>query len=155
MKHNRLMKNVAPKNETELTKNNAHAFNNDIVPAGRCRCAVLGFNASKRRSMIRLNVIALVRAVTIAQRIRRKIRQPGQPPRSRAATTIAASAKGKAKTVWEILIKSPHLFAVAKKLIHQNLTSHPALIQPSGRRQSSQSPSALWRYASSGLAPIR
>jgi cation transport regulator ChaC len=46
---------------------------------------------------MRLKAIAQVRAQTMAARIRPKVRQPGQPRCSRAATIIAASAKGSAR----------------------------------------------------------
>src|SRR5450631_3075038 len=52
--------------------------------------------------------MAHVRAQTIAARISPKVRQPGQPRFSRAATSIAASAKGSAKTVCEKRTKLPH-----------------------------------------------
>ena len=52
--------------------------------------------------------MAQVRAATIAPRTSRNTRQPGHPPRSRAATAIEASANGKAKTVWEKRTNSPH-----------------------------------------------
>src|ERR1044071_9469243 len=41
-----------------------------------------------------------------------KVRQPGQPRLSRAATTIEASAKGKAKTVWLRRTKEAHFWIV-------------------------------------------
>ena len=82
------------------------ALRTETLPVARCRFLVRGFNRSQRRSTIRLNVIAQVRAVTIAKMIRRKSRQPGQPLVGLAATTIDARANGKAKTVWENLIIS-------------------------------------------------
>ena len=77
-----------------------------ILPEGKGREAVRGFNASNLRSTMRLNAIAQVRAQTIATRISVKVRHPGQPRSSRAATTIAARAKGRAKIVWESFINS-------------------------------------------------
>jgi hypothetical protein len=49
-----------------------------------------------------LKVIAAVRAKTMQSRINPKIRHPGNPS---AATTIAPSAKGRAKTVCENRMK--------------------------------------------------
>src|SRR5262245_66142336 len=77
-------------------------------PVGRCRVAVRGFNASNLRSTIRLKAIAHVRAQIIAARINPNVRHPGQPRLSRAATTIAAKAKGRAKTVCENFTNEPH-----------------------------------------------
>ena len=57
----------------------------------------------------RLKLIAQVRAQTIAARISPNVRQPGQPRLSRAATAIAASANGSAKTVCEKRTNEPHL----------------------------------------------
>src|SRR5580693_953599 len=57
---------------------------------------------------MRLNAIAQVRAQTMAVRISAKVFHPGQPWVSRAATAIEASAKGRAKTVWESLTKPAH-----------------------------------------------
>src|SRR5208282_4758248 len=57
---------------------------------------------------MRLKAMAQVRAQTIAARIRPKIFQPGQPRLSRAATNIAASANGSAKTVCEKRTNPPH-----------------------------------------------
>ena len=45
---------------------------------------------------------------TIAARISPNVRQPGQPRLSRAATIIAASANGSAKTVCEKRTNEPH-----------------------------------------------
>ena len=84
----------------------AHALTSEIFPAGRWRIAVRGFFASNCRSAIRLKAMAQVRAQTIATKIRRNVFHPGQPRLSRAATTIAASANGRAKTVWESLTNS-------------------------------------------------
>ena len=57
---------------------------------------------------MRLNAIAHVRAQIIAARISPKIFQPGQPRFSRAATSIAASANGSAKTVCEKRTNEAH-----------------------------------------------
>ena len=75
---------------TPASRQSAHALAREICPAGRWRFAVRGFAASNPRSTIRLNAIAQVRAQNIASRISPKVRQPGQPRLSRAATTIAA-----------------------------------------------------------------
>ena len=83
-----------------------------ICPVGRCRAAVRGFNASNLRSTIRLKAIAHVRAQTIAARISPNVRHPGQPRLSRAATTIAARAKGSAKTVCENFTNDPHFWII-------------------------------------------
>ncbi len=61
---------------------------------------------------MRLNAIAHVRAQTIAARISPKVRQPGQPRCARAATTIAASANGSAKTVCEKRTNEPHFWII-------------------------------------------
>src|SRR5581483_7827037 len=57
---------------------------------------------------MRLKDIAQVRAQTIAVRIRRNVRQPGQPRSSRAAKAMEARAKGRAKTVWLSLMNDPN-----------------------------------------------
>src|SRR5450631_3152206 len=85
------------------------ALASEICPVGRCRFAVRGFSASNLRSTMRLKAIAHVRAQTIAAMISPKVRQPGQPRLSRAATTIAASANGSAKTVCEKRTNEAHL----------------------------------------------
>src|ERR1035437_4648667 len=85
------------------------AVNKLIWPVGRWRPAVRGFSASNLRSTMRLKAMAQVRAQTIAASTRAKVRQPGQPRWSRAATAMAASANGKAKAVWENLTKEAHL----------------------------------------------
>src|SRR5213594_1432549 len=92
-----------------LSKQSTQALAKEISPVGRCRLAVRGFALSKGRSTIRLNAIAQVRAQTMAARIKPKVRQPGQPRWSRAATAMEASAKGSAKTVWDSLTKEAHL----------------------------------------------
>src|SRR5213594_394327 len=92
-----------------LKAHSVQAPGKEIRPIGRWRRAVRGLALSNSRSTIRLNDIAHVRAQTIAKRMSPNVRQPGQPLRSRAATTIDARAKGRAKTVWENLTKLPHL----------------------------------------------
>jgi hypothetical protein len=57
---------------------------------------------------MRLNAIAHVRAQIIATRISPNVLPPGQPRFSRAATSIAASANGSAKTVCEKRTKEAH-----------------------------------------------
>src|SRR5207302_11316350 len=88
------------------------AFSRLICFAGRWRVAVRGFSASNLRSAMRLKAMAQVRAQTIAARISPKIRQPGQPRFSRAATAMAASAKGSANKVWEKRTNEAHLWIV-------------------------------------------
>jgi len=95
------------------SRQSAPALKREICPAGRWRVAVRGLAASNLRSTMRLKAIAHVRAQTIASRMRPKVRQPGQPRFSRAATTIPASAKGRAKTVCESFTNSAHLRSVA------------------------------------------
>ena len=51
----------------------------EMAPAGRCRPAVRGFNASNRRSTIRLKAMAQVRPLTMAARTSKKTFQPGHP----------------------------------------------------------------------------
>ena len=46
----------------------------------------------------------------MAAMINPKVRHPGQPWFARAATAIAARAKGKAKTVWENRMNEPHFW---------------------------------------------
>src|SRR5688572_26907005 len=88
-----------------------HALAIEIWPAGKWRFCVRGFLASKWRSTMRLKAIAHVRAQKTAATMRKNKRHPGQPRWSRAATAIEASAKGSAKTVWEIFTNSAH-FAI-------------------------------------------
>src|SRR5271154_2644618 len=85
------------------------ALAREISPVGRWRRAVRGLALSNSRSTMRLNAMAQVRAQTIAATMRPKVFQPGQPWRSRAATTIAASANGSAKTGWKSFTKEAHL----------------------------------------------
>src|SRR3954465_9907871 len=59
--------------------------------------------------MIRLKAMAHVRALTMAAMIKPNVDQPGQPSFSREATTMAATAKGRAKIVCENFTNSPHL----------------------------------------------
>ena len=91
------------------------ALASEIWPVGRWRLAVRGFSASNLRSTMRLKAMAQVRAQTIAARISPKVRQPGQPRWSRAATTIAASANGRAKTVCEKRTNEAHFFSEDKQ----------------------------------------
>jgi hypothetical protein len=60
-----------------------------------------------------LNAIAQVRAQTIAARISANTLHPGHPRVSRAATTIAAIANGRAKIVWLNFTNSAHFRTVA------------------------------------------
>src|SRR5436853_6231201 len=100
---------LATTRQQALSRQSATALANEIFPAGRCRMAVLGLAASNLRSTIRLKLMAQVLAQTMAARIRRKFFQPGHPPLSLAATTMAATANGRAKTVWENFTNSAHL----------------------------------------------
>src|SRR5579859_2081467 len=84
------------------------ALAREICPVGKWRLAVRGLSASNLRSTMRLNAMAQVRAQTMAARISRNFSQPGQPRLSRAATIIAASANGSAKTVCGKRTKLPH-----------------------------------------------
>src|SRR5262245_52643989 len=78
----------------------------EIWPVGRCRVAVRGFAASYRRSAIRLNAIAVLRANTMHMRMPSKSRpnswyENGSSRHlSRQANAALVSANGKAKTVW-------------------------------------------------------
>src|SRR5688500_12264826 len=105
----------SPRNQLEainpaaLIAQSVHALAREIWPAGKCRVAVRGLSASNLRSAMRLKAMAQVRAQTIAATINAKVRQPGQPRLSRAATAIAASAKGSAKSVCEKRTKESHL----------------------------------------------
>src|SRR5919109_5300081 len=103
MKQALFNRKLAPTNPTALHAQSAQAPGNETRPVGKWRMAVRGLARSNSRSTIRLNVMAQVRAQTIASRIRPKTRQPGQPFCSRAATTIDARANGNAKSVWENL----------------------------------------------------
>ena len=107
-----------------LRMQSVHALVREILPAGKWRSFVRGLAASNLRSAMRLNAIAQVRAVIIASRMRPKSFQPGQPSfingaascasrsstanPARAASTIEASAKGRAKMVCENLTNPPH-----------------------------------------------
>ena len=95
------MNHVTKTNPAALKYVSAMAFARLMRPDGKCRCAVRGFNASSRRSTMRLNPIAVVRAQTIAARISRNVRHPGHPRSVLAATTIDANANGSANTVCE------------------------------------------------------
>src|SRR5580698_7751718 len=98
---------------TAARAHNVTALARLIWPAGRWRPAVRGLAASNFRSTMRLKDMAQVRAQTIAARINQKMRQPGQPWVSRAATAMEASAKGSAKTVCDSLTKPAHLLIIA------------------------------------------
>src|SRR5437016_3040871 len=93
-----------------------------IRPVGRCRMEVRGFNASNFRSTIRLNAIAHVRAQTMAVTMSASFGHPGQPRFSRAATAIAARAKGMAKRVWENLMKAAQ-FLMAENMQKETLNN--------------------------------
>src|SRR5260370_26061062 len=84
------------------------ALAREICPLGRCRFLVRGLSATNLRSTMRSKAIAHVRAQTIAAKISPNVRQPGQPRLSRAATSIAASANGSAKTVCENRTNEAH-----------------------------------------------
>jgi hypothetical protein len=58
--------------------------------------------------------------------MRPKVRQPGQPRLARAATAIAASAKGSAKAVWENRTNEPHLLSVDNIEHPTSNIQHPA-----------------------------
>ena len=107
----------------------AIALASEICPAGRWRLAVRGFSASNLRSTMRLNAIAQVRAQTIAARISPKVRQPGQPRLSRAATIIAASANGRAKTVCENRTNEAH-FLIEENIEQSNIERRTSKFQP-------------------------
>src|SRR6266508_82744 len=87
-----LRRKLAAMNPATLNAHNDQAPASETRPVGRWRIAVRGLAWSNSRSAIRLNAMAQVRAQTIAARIRPNVRQPGQPFRSRAATTIDARA---------------------------------------------------------------
>src|SRR5215467_9529062 len=99
---------AAIKPAPEKTKR-ATAPGSVICPVAKWRAAVRGFKASNLRSTIRLKTMAQVRPQTIAARINPNVLHPGQPRFSRAATAIAARAKGKAKRVWENRMNEAHL----------------------------------------------
>src|ERR1017187_546397 len=105
----------------------AIALASEIWPAGKWRLAVRGFSASNLRSTMRLKAIAQVRAQTMAARISPNVFQPGQPRLSRAATAMAASAKGRAKAVCEKRTKEAH-FLMKKNIEHR--TSNAENTQP-------------------------
>jgi len=79
---------------------------------------VRGFSASNFRSTIRLKAIAQVRAQTIAVTMSASLGQPGHPRFSRAATAMAARAKGMAKRVWENLMKAAQ-FLIMENMEHR------------------------------------
>ena len=72
-------------------------------PAGKARIFVRGFSASNSRSAMRLNVIAALRAPTMATISQKSCGSVGQP---RTASNAPVSAKGKAKTECSNLIIS-------------------------------------------------
>src|SRR6266571_1256669 len=108
------MKKLAAISPAALRHQSNQALAREICPVGKCRVAVRGLALSKSRSTIRLNAMAQVRAETIAPKISPTVFSPGQPCSSRAATTIAARANGRAKTVWENLTKAAHFFSKDK-----------------------------------------
>jgi hypothetical protein len=92
----RLIYHATAKNPAAAPITKHQAPVTEICPMGKCLPAVRGFSASNLRSTIRLKLIAAVRAQTIAAKISKKVRHPGQP-----ATNIDAKAKGNANSVWE------------------------------------------------------
>src|SRR5882724_10300965 len=115
-----------------MTQSN-HALAGEIFPAGKCRVAVRGLSASNLRSTMRLKAIAHVRAQTIAAMINPNARQPGQPRFPRAATTIAASANGSAKTVCEKRTNEAHLL-IKENIQHLTFNAqHRRVSQPCWR----------------------
>ena len=72
-------------------------------PAGKARVFVRGFSASNSRSAIRLNVIAALRAPTMATISQKSCRSVGQP---RTASNAPVRAKGRAQTECSNLIIS-------------------------------------------------
>src|SRR6185369_932600 len=109
------MKKLAATKPAAARRQKTTALAKLIFPAGKWRPAVLGFSASNFRSAIRLKAMAQVLAQTMAARIKPNFFQPGQPRLSRAATAIAASAKGSAKAVWENLTNSAHFLILQPK----------------------------------------
>src|SRR5664279_3013660 len=105
-----LSKKLAAIRPAPVSAQSATALNRLIWPVGKWRPAVRGFSASSLRSTMRLKAIAQVRAQTMAARIRPNVRQPGHPRLPRAATAIAANAKGKAKAVWENRTNEAHFW---------------------------------------------
>jgi len=93
---------------------------------------------------MRLNAIAQVLAQTIAARISAKVRQPGHPWLLRAATAIAANAKGSAKTVCENFTKEPQ--RLSKETISEPLPIIPA-------RRTTVEPGGSARRCGRALAP--
>ena len=109
-KHSGFKNQLAAVSPAPEIAHNKTALVSEISPAGRWRLVVRGLSASNLRSTMRLKAIAQVRAQIIARRMSPNVRQPGQPRLSRAATHIAASAKGKAKTVCEKRTKEAHFW---------------------------------------------
>lgn len=75
----------------------------DRLPRGIARPLVLGFALSICASAIRLNVMAALRAPTIADTIQRTCQEAGNPFR---ANNAPINANGNAKTVCSNLIMS-------------------------------------------------
>ena len=69
----------------------------DNLPAGKCLDAVRGLSESNFASASLLNAIAPFLAVNMQAKISKKTFAEGNPF---AATSIEASAKGSAKSVW-------------------------------------------------------
>jgi hypothetical protein len=80
-------------------------------PVTRARAAVRGLRASKRRSTRRLKDIAAVRAAMQAATIQKTTQKAGSPL---AATSMAISANGRAKTECENLIDSRKVAVLSK-----------------------------------------
>src|ERR1039457_3026870 len=89
---------AAATNTAAENAQNIAAAVTETAPAGISRRAVRGFSASTFRSTIRLNAIATDRAPTMAARMPNSVRGGGTAP---AASTVASSANGSAKTVCE------------------------------------------------------
>src|SRR3712207_5295696 len=98
-------------NATEAIKND-HAKPTESFPLGNSRFAVRGFAASKRRSMMRLKVIAAERAPNIATVIQRICRHAGKPS---AARTAPRKAKGSANKVCSNFIIASVVFSFCQK----------------------------------------
>ncbi len=72
-------------------------------PAGKARSAVRGLRASNGASARRLKAMAAERAPIMASKIKPVVRPLGRP---RAASMAPIKAKGRARTLWPILIIS-------------------------------------------------
>src|SRR5215471_7090747 len=123
----RFRKRLATINPAPERTQRATAPGSVIWPVAKWRAAVRGFKASNLRSTIRLKTMAQVRPQTMAARINPNLRHPGQPRFSRAATAMAARAKGKAKRVCEKRMNEAHLRIV------ENIVSF-LLFLPSGEQ---------------------